>query len=168
MAHTRPGVFKGQVRGVSHQGQEKTLHLKAGYIDADFPSSQHFSLAVRRRTIHSASSMVQAFPGPQDVVGVRRWRVRCGLPTTRTQPPDPPKWQCTGSRATEKARSVRTDTLRLSGAETIAAEIRGENGATPSIRVRRACCTTHSGSCTCQAHPVGRVGLDNANPHCRN
>jgi hypothetical protein len=116
----------------------------------------------------SASSMVQAFPGPQDVVGVRRWRVRCGLPTTRTQPPDPPKWQCTGSRATEKARSVRTDTLRLSGAETIAAEIRGENGATPSIRVRRACCTTHSGSCTCQAHPVGRVGLDNANPHCRN
>jgi len=27
--------------------------------------------------------MVQAFPGPQDVVGVRRWRVRCGLPTTR-------------------------------------------------------------------------------------
>src|SRR5258707_14555289 len=26
--------------------------------------------------------MVQAFPGPQDVVGVRRWRVRCGLPTT--------------------------------------------------------------------------------------
>src|ERR1017187_3580561 len=36
MAHTRPGVFKGQVRGVSHQGQEKTLHLKAGYIDADF------------------------------------------------------------------------------------------------------------------------------------
>src|SRR5258708_1863691 len=27
--------------------------------------------------------MVQAFPGPQDVVGVRRWRVRCGLPTIR-------------------------------------------------------------------------------------
>ena len=33
----------------------------------------------------SASSMVQAFPGPQDVVGVRRWRVRCGLPTIRQQ-----------------------------------------------------------------------------------
>src|SRR5258708_3998136 len=29
------------------------------------------------------SSMIQAFPGPKDVVGVRRWRVRCGLPTTR-------------------------------------------------------------------------------------
>jgi hypothetical protein len=27
----------------------------------------------------SASSMVQAFTGPQDVVGVRRWRVRCGF-----------------------------------------------------------------------------------------
>jgi hypothetical protein len=78
MAHTRPGVFKGQVRGVSHQGQEKTLHLKAGYIDADF-SSFETSLAFTRRTIHSASSMVQAFPGPQDVVGVRRWRVRCGF-----------------------------------------------------------------------------------------
>jgi hypothetical protein len=38
------------IRGVSHQGQEKTLHLKAGYIDADFPSSQHFSLAFTRRT----------------------------------------------------------------------------------------------------------------------
>jgi hypothetical protein len=25
--------------------------------------------------------MVQAFLGPQDVVGVGRWRVRCGLPT---------------------------------------------------------------------------------------
>jgi len=44
MAHTRPGVFKGQVRGVSHQGQEKTLHLKAGYIDADFPSFETFPL----------------------------------------------------------------------------------------------------------------------------
>jgi hypothetical protein len=29
--------------------------------------------------------MVQAFPGPQDVVGVRRWRVRCGLPTNRPE-----------------------------------------------------------------------------------
>jgi hypothetical protein len=28
--------------------------------------------------------MVQAVPGPQDVVGVRRWRVRCGLPTNQT------------------------------------------------------------------------------------
>jgi hypothetical protein len=37
-------VFKGQVRGVSHQGQEKTLHLKAGYIDADFPSFEAFPL----------------------------------------------------------------------------------------------------------------------------
>src|ERR1700704_3626817 len=27
--------------------------------------------------------MVQAFQGPQDVVGVTRWRVRCGLPTVR-------------------------------------------------------------------------------------
>jgi hypothetical protein len=44
---------------------------------------RNFSLAFTRRTIHSASSMVQAFPGPQDVVGVRRWRVRCGLPTIR-------------------------------------------------------------------------------------
>src|ERR1035437_9542754 len=44
MGHTRPGVFKGQVRGVSHQGQEKTLHLKAGYIDADFPSFETFPL----------------------------------------------------------------------------------------------------------------------------
>ncbi len=44
MAHTRPGVFKGQVRGVSHQAQEKTLHLKAGYIDADFPSFETFPL----------------------------------------------------------------------------------------------------------------------------
>jgi hypothetical protein len=34
----------------------------------------------------SASSMVQAFPGSQDVVGVRRWRVRCGLPTNRPEP----------------------------------------------------------------------------------
>jgi hypothetical protein len=24
--------------------------------------------------------------GPQDVVGVRRWRVRCGLPTIRSEP----------------------------------------------------------------------------------
>ena len=37
-------IFKGQVRGVSHQGQEKTLHLKAGYIDADFPSFEAFPL----------------------------------------------------------------------------------------------------------------------------
>src|ERR1017187_8928898 len=44
MAHKRPGVFKGQVRGVSHQGQEKTLHLKAEYIDADFPSFETFPL----------------------------------------------------------------------------------------------------------------------------
>jgi hypothetical protein len=36
--------FKGQVRGVSHQGQEKALHLKAGYIDADFPSFETFPL----------------------------------------------------------------------------------------------------------------------------
>ena len=43
--------FKGQVRGISHQGQEKTLHLKAGYIGADFPSFD-FSLAFTRRTIH--------------------------------------------------------------------------------------------------------------------
>ena len=42
MAHKRPGVFKGQVRGVSHQGQEKTLHLKAEYIDADFLHSKLF------------------------------------------------------------------------------------------------------------------------------
>jgi hypothetical protein len=27
---------------LSHQGQEKTLHLKAGYIDADFPSFEAF------------------------------------------------------------------------------------------------------------------------------
>jgi hypothetical protein len=33
--------------------------------------------------------MVQAFPGPQDVVGVGRWRVRCGLPTTRPEHSDP-------------------------------------------------------------------------------
>jgi hypothetical protein len=33
----------------------------------------------------AASSMVQAFPGPQYVVGVRRWRVRCGLPTIRPE-----------------------------------------------------------------------------------
>src|ERR1035437_3254315 len=44
MAHKRPGVFKGQVRGVSHQGQENTLHLKAEYIDADFPSFETFPL----------------------------------------------------------------------------------------------------------------------------
>src|ERR1700731_747343 len=37
-----PGI--GQVRGVSHQGQEKTLHLKAEYIDADFPSFEAFPL----------------------------------------------------------------------------------------------------------------------------
>src|ERR1700730_6252836 len=36
--------FKGQGRGVSHQGQEKTLHLKAEYIDADFPSFETFPL----------------------------------------------------------------------------------------------------------------------------
>jgi hypothetical protein len=41
-----------EVRGVSHHGQEIDLHLKAGYIDADFPSSINFSLAFRRRTIH--------------------------------------------------------------------------------------------------------------------
>src|ERR1035437_5080524 len=60
MAHKRPGVFKGQVRGVSHQGQENTLHLKAEYIDADFPSFETFPLhshggpyiAFTRRTIH--------------------------------------------------------------------------------------------------------------------
>jgi Bacterial Ig-like domain (group 3) len=52
----RHTVWLTPVRGVSHQGQEKTLHLKAGYIDADFPSSNNFSLAFTRRTIHSASS----------------------------------------------------------------------------------------------------------------
>jgi hypothetical protein len=44
MAHTMPGVFKGQVRGVSHQGQEETLHLKAEYIDADFLHPNTFPL----------------------------------------------------------------------------------------------------------------------------
>jgi hypothetical protein len=52
MALTQPRGFVGQVRGVSHHGQEIDLHLKAGYIDADFPSSINFSLAFRRRTIH--------------------------------------------------------------------------------------------------------------------
>ena len=39
-----------------------------------------------RKVTFSANSMVQAFPAPQDVVGVRRWRVRCGLPTIRPEP----------------------------------------------------------------------------------
>ena len=52
MALTRPRGFEGQVRGVSHHGQETHLHKQAGYIDADFPSSTNFSLAVARRTIH--------------------------------------------------------------------------------------------------------------------
>jgi hypothetical protein len=52
MALTRSRGLEGQVRGVSHHGQEIDLHLEAGYIDADFPSSINFSLAFRRRTIH--------------------------------------------------------------------------------------------------------------------
>jgi hypothetical protein len=55
-ALTQPRGLEGQVRGVSHHGQETDLHLKAGYIDADFPSFINFSLAFRRRTIHSATS----------------------------------------------------------------------------------------------------------------
>src|SRR5450755_836280 len=52
MALTRSRGLVGQVRGVSHHGPETHLHLKAGYIDADFLSSINFSLAFRRRTIH--------------------------------------------------------------------------------------------------------------------
>jgi hypothetical protein len=40
-------------------------------------------MSYARKVTLSASSMVQAFPGPQDVVGVRRWGVRCGLPTNQ-------------------------------------------------------------------------------------
>src|ERR1035441_1609043 len=54
MALTQPRRFEGQVRGVSHHGQETHLHKQAGYIDADIPSSINFSLAFRRRTIHDA------------------------------------------------------------------------------------------------------------------
>src|ERR1039457_6731528 len=36
MALTRPTRFEGQVRGVSHHGQETHLQKQAGYIDADF------------------------------------------------------------------------------------------------------------------------------------
>jgi hypothetical protein len=39
MALTWSRGFVGQVRGVSHHGQEIHLHPKAGYIDADFLSS---------------------------------------------------------------------------------------------------------------------------------
>src|ERR1035437_9654958 len=42
MALTRPRLFKGQVRGVSHLGQETHLHKQAGYIDADFLHPQLF------------------------------------------------------------------------------------------------------------------------------
>src|ERR1035441_2371375 len=71
MAHKRPGVFKGQVRGVSHQGQEKTLHLKAEYIDADFPSFETFPL-------HSHG-------GPYiQQVRISRARLRRGCPFKRT------------------------------------------------------------------------------------
>jgi hypothetical protein len=56
MALKQPRGFVGQGRGVSHHGQEnKNLHKQAGYIDADFPSSTNFSLAVARRTIHLRS-----------------------------------------------------------------------------------------------------------------
>src|ERR1035437_10850455 len=50
--YTAEAFCRTQVRGVSHHGQETDLHLKAGYIDADIPSSINFSLAFRRRTIH--------------------------------------------------------------------------------------------------------------------
>jgi hypothetical protein len=46
---------------------------------------------------YPASSIVQAFPGPRDVVGVRRWTVRCGLPTNRNLPRTPAQFP--GSRA---------------------------------------------------------------------
>src|ERR1022692_1919758 len=44
MALTRPRGFEGQVRGVSHHGQETHLHKQAGYIDADFLHPSTFPL----------------------------------------------------------------------------------------------------------------------------
>ena len=44
MALTRPRRFEGQVRGVSHHGQETHLHKQAGYIDADFLHPPTFPL----------------------------------------------------------------------------------------------------------------------------
>src|ERR1039458_6543361 len=44
MALTRPRGFEGQVRGVSHHGQETHLHKQAGYIDADFLHPPTFPL----------------------------------------------------------------------------------------------------------------------------
>jgi hypothetical protein len=62
MALTRPRGFEGQVRGVSHHGQEIDLHLKVGYIDADIPSFTNFSLAFRRRTIHCGNYVFRVAP----------------------------------------------------------------------------------------------------------
>src|ERR1039457_315085 len=44
MALTQPRGFEGQVRGVSHHGQETHLHKQAGYIDADFLHPSTFPL----------------------------------------------------------------------------------------------------------------------------
>ena len=44
MALTRPRGFEGQVRGVSHHGQETHLQKQAGYIDADFLHPPTFPL----------------------------------------------------------------------------------------------------------------------------
>src|ERR1035437_8449759 len=77
MAHKRPGVFKGQVRGVSHQGQEKTLHLKAGYIDADFPSFETFPLHshggpyIRQVRVGAVPAQVKLLKTPFEL---SRWR----------------------------------------------------------------------------------------------
>jgi hypothetical protein len=47
MAFIQPRRFAGQVRGVSHHGQETTLHQQAEYIYADFPSFETFPLHSR-------------------------------------------------------------------------------------------------------------------------
>src|ERR1039458_3598002 len=44
MALTRPRGFEGQVRGVSHHGQETHLHKQTAYIDAAFLHPPTFPL----------------------------------------------------------------------------------------------------------------------------
>src|ERR1035437_6718721 len=77
MAHKRPGVFKGQVRGVSHQGQENTLHLKAEYIDADFPSFETFPLHSHGGPYIRQSDRVVAAGRPEPSANPRLTAVRC-------------------------------------------------------------------------------------------
>jgi transposase len=51
-SQTAEGFCRTGTRRISSWPGEQNLHKQAGYIDADFPSSTNFSLAVGRRTIH--------------------------------------------------------------------------------------------------------------------